>query len=362
MLGPELHQSASAGARNVQECATDVREKRMTVRTALVGFLAFTLAQACLVAGQDKAASPVDLEQNSSQEQQKAPGAASQAPETEVPKQLPERPGSGAPAKPTLPPKQQAWSNLESAYKGNKVGDRATAIRVLGLLPNDGRARRVAEAGLSDEKPEVRAAASSALGDMGSRVSIPKLKTALDDKDPGVALAAAHALDLMHDEAAYEVYYEILSGERKSSKGLIASETSILKDKKKMAMLGFQEGIGFIPFAGIGWEAFRTITKDDSSPVRAAAAKVLAKDHDPATAKVLYDAADDKSWLVRAAAIEALAKRGDPAALDTVAAHMTDDKTAVRLTAAAAVVRLSSIQESSLRTKGKKEKTVPEKK
>jgi len=220
-------------------------------------------------------------------------------------------------------------------------------------MPDDAKARGIAEKALADDKPEVRSAAAAALGDMKSRASISKLKKALDDDDPSVALAAAHALDLMHDHSAYEVYYEVLTGQRKAGKGLIASQTSILKDPKKMAQLGFEEGIGFVPFAGVGWVAVKTITKDDTSPVRAAAAKVLAKDPDPAATKTLADAAGDKSWLVRAAALEALAKRGDPAVLDTVSQCTSDKKDAVKYTAAAAVLRLTAIKEAGTEVKKK---------
>ena len=221
-------------------------------------------------------------------------------------------------------------------------------------MPSDAKALKAARKALSDNKPEVRSAAAAALGDMNSRISIPKLRKALDDSDPSVALAAAHSLELMHDNSAYEVYYEILTGQRKARRGLIASETSMLKDPKKMAQLGFEEGIGFIPFAGIGWGAIKTIMKDDTSPVRAAAAKVLAKDPDPATTIALADAAGDKSWLVRAAALEALAKRGDPSALDTVALYMSDEKDVVKYTAAAAVLRLEAIKELAPSVKEKK--------
>jgi hypothetical protein len=195
--------------------------------------------------------------------------------------QKPSAPQAGAGQPTTAAPKalhtlEEAWQILSTGCSGHSTGDRATAIRVLGLIPNDKRVRKLAEKGLVDDKPEVRSAAAAALGDMKSRLSIPKLRQALDDPDPSVALAAAHALDLMHDNSAYGVYYQVLTGERKSGKGLIASQTAILKDPKKMAQLGFEQGVGFIPFAGIGWEAFKVIRKDDSSPVRAAAAKVLA--------------------------------------------------------------------------------------
>ncbi len=51
----------------------------------------------------------------------------------------------------------------------------------------------------------------------------------------------------------------------------------------------------------------KTLVKSDNSPVRAAAAKKLAHDPDPATAKALVSATQDKNWVVRMAALEAIA-------------------------------------------------------
>src|SRR6202163_2062494 len=249
--------------------------------------------------------------------------------------------------------KAEAWQILGDACTADRTIARVTAIRVLGLMPDDAKAQGIAEKALAADKPEVRSAAAAALGDMKSRTSIPKLKKALDDDDPSVALAAAHALNLMHDDSAYGVYYAVLTGQRKAGKGLIASQTSILKDPKNMAELCFEQGIGFVPFAGVGWIAIKTITKDETPPCRAAAAKVLAKDPDPAATKTLADAAADKSWLVRAAALEALAKRGDPAALDMITVCMADKKEAVKYTAAAAVLRLTAIKEAGAEGKKK---------
>jgi hypothetical protein len=262
------------------------------------------------------------------------------------------QPSATQPAKPAASdsrahrtPRERAWQILESACASDKTGDRATAILVLGLIPNDLKSTRLAEKALTDQKPEVRAAGAAALGNMKSRKSIPKLKAAMEDEDPSVALAAAHSLDLMHDDSAYEVYYEVLNGERKAGKGLIGAQKSLLHDPKKMAELGFEEGIGFIPFAGIGWGAVKAITKDDASPVRAAAARVLARDPDPATTKALVEATGDNSWIVQVAALEALAKRGDPSALPTVEQYMSDEKGAIKFTAAAALIHLIAIKE-----------------
>jgi HEAT repeat protein len=270
--------------------------------------------------------------------------------------QTPAAPAAQAPAavKPAQSPKEEAWEMLDSACAGDKTTDHAIAIRVMGLMPNDAKALALVEQGLDSDKPEIRAAAAAALGDMKARTSIPKLREVLDDKDPLVALAAANSLNLMRDRSAYAVYYAVLTRQRKAGKGLIASETAVLKDPKKMAEMGFEEGIGFIPFAGIGWGAVKAITKDDTSPVRAAAAKALAHDPDPSTTKALASAAEDKSWLVRVAALEALANREDSSVLHIVALHMSDEKSAVKYTAAATVLRLTAVKEGSAAAKLKK--------
>jgi HEAT repeat protein len=335
---------------------------------ALPRISAFVLIASCLLFAQQQSTTAVSPPQTNAPAKQQPTNPGALTPTNEPVQQPTTKPRvseagqqpTATPKVPQTPKKEEAWQVLDTACTGDKTSDRATAIRVLGLMPNNAKARKLAEKALDDDRPEVRLAAAAALGDMKSKTSIPKLRAALDDKDPSVALAAAHSLELMHDNSAYEVYYEVLNGERKAGKGLIASQRSILNDPKRMAQLGFEEGIGFIPFAGIGWGAIKTITKDDSSPVRAAAAKVLANDPDPATTKALADAVGDKSWLVRAAALEALAKRGDPSVLATVELRLSDEKDAVKYTAAAAVLRLMAIKESGLpvmeRKKREKEK------
>jgi HEAT repeat protein len=116
----------------------------------------------------------------------------------------------------------------------------------------------------------------------------------------------------------------------------------MLKDPKAMAKLGFEGGIGFIPFAGAGYSVFKAVSKDDTSPVRAAAPQKLARDPDPRSGKALAAAAADKKWLVRAAAADAIAKRGDPALLSAVSPLLTDENEVVRYNSAAAVIHLGS--------------------
>ncbi len=115
----------------------------------------------------------------------------------------------------------------------------------------------------------------------------------------------------------------------------------MLKDPKAMAQMGLQQGLGFIPFAGIGYTVFRSATKDDTSPVRAAAAQKLIRDADPKTAEALMQSASDKKWLVQASVVDAIAKRGDPALLKAVWPLLSNENEIVRFTAAAAVLRLT---------------------
>ena len=106
-----------------------------------------------------------------------------------------------------------------------------------------------------------------------------------------------------------------------------------------------QAGVGFIPFGGLAFGGYKLLTRDDTSPVLAAAALMLAKDPDPKSGKALADASANKDkWLVRAAAFDAIAKRGDLVLLDAAAAGLQDDKNLVRISAAAAVIRLHDIQ------------------
>jgi len=79
------------------------------------------------------------------------------------------------------------------------------------------------------------------------------------------------------------------------------------------------------------------------SPVRAAAAKQLARDPNPGTAKALVKATTDKNWSIRAAALEAISQRGDRSLVSAIAPVLDDAKDDVRFAAAACVVRLSEI-------------------
>jgi HEAT repeat protein len=247
---------------------------------------------------------------------------------------------------PPVTGEEVAWRIISSGLKSSSLEERVEAVRVLGLVVENRKAADLAEHALADPKPEVRTAAATALGQMHSTSSISKLRQALNDKEIPVVLAAARALHAMKDKAGFEIYYEILTGERKGSQSFIAEQTAILHDPKKLAEMGFEQGIGYIPYAGMGWDALRTILKNDSSPIRAAAATMLTHDPDPDSRKALVNAARDKNWIVRVAALEAIANRGDSSLRGEAEPSMYDTKREVRYTAAAAVLHLAATRKT----------------
>lgn len=237
--------------------------------------------------------------------------------------------------------KDKAWTVLTEGLTSKDTEDRSVTIHLLGTLKGDTQASDLALKALEDEKPEVRSAAADTLGQLKMRSAVPQLTKIIDnDQDPGVVIAAARALIALDVPLGYGVFYAVLTGEKKSGAGLLESQKKMLKDPKKLAQFGFEQGVGFVPFGGLGLNVVRTITKDDVSPVRAAAAKILANDPDIKTLAALENATRDDSWLVRAAAIDAIRLRRDPSILPTLELRLEDNKPAVRYAAAAAIIHI----------------------
>jgi HEAT repeat protein len=166
-------------------------------------------------------------------------------------------------------------------------------------------------------------------------------------------MAAAHALRLLDDPACYDAYYDIITGERKNDSGMIAQEMKVLHDPKQVAEMGFNEGIGYVPFAGIPWEALQTIMKDrkDGAAAKAALIAALATDPESRTNKVLVTTIQNRNWVLRVAALKAIAKRGDPSLLPSIRQKLQDTRREVRYTAAAALIHLNDIANAHAESK-----------
>lgn len=247
-------------------------------------------------------------------------------------------------ASPLAHAQDPAWTALKEGLENKDVENRTVAVRLLGTLAHDPQATDLALKALKDERPEVRAAAADSLGQMKVRSAIPQLKTLIQkDTDPSVVIAAARALLALGDPVGYDVFYAVLTGEKKSGGGLLESQKKMLHDPKKLAEFGFEQGVGFVPFGGLGLNVVRTITKDSDSPIRAAAAKVLANDPDLKSLAAIERATTDDSWLVRAAAIDAIRLERDPSVLITLKPRLEDTKPEVRYAAAAAIIHIHDL-------------------
>jgi HEAT repeat protein len=247
-------------------------------------------------------------------------------------------------------PLEQSWSILQAGADNNSTDQRVATMRVLQLIPANAKAVTMAENGLKDKEPEVRGAAALSLGSMESKSAISALVAAAkSDKEGAVVMASAKALIQLGDERGYSVYYAVLTGQRKSGEGLVGGEekqlNDLLRNPKQIEAMAFEQGMGFVPFGGIGLQAFDAIhSSEEKAPIiKATSIKILAKDPDPLTEKALVAATADKQWLVRAAAYDALARRGHPAILPDLTSGLQDEKEEVKLTAAAAVIHLSTI-------------------
>jgi HEAT repeat protein len=309
--------------------------------------LCMTLVLACpRVISVGSASSPAKLrtqaQQPSSAEKKKSEGP--QEPQEQRKEQAKD---TAREAKP-LSPAERAWGILYDGLAENSADKRAKAANALGLVTRNDDAEEAALDALKDEKVNVRLAAVSALGSMRAPHANSALERALDDEEPAVVLAAANALMLLKDyDSAYEIYYGVLTGTTRTNKGFIKENLKILKDKKKLAEMGFEQGIGFIPFAGFGYDAYKTITKSDGPPLRAAAAKRLAHDPSPVSADALVAATEDKNWIVRAAALDAISERGDRSLIPRITLALDDDKDDVRFAAAGCIAHLSDLPAKS---------------
>ena len=329
-----------------------------TIRTlsAVVTLLIFGAARLAAQAPQDSPKPSQEQQETQKPQQPQSEGAKppsdnaklqsdSAKPEQKSADTAPKEPAKPAltPVKPRTP-RQTSWQILRDGLAEDSAERRAKAVNALGLLTRNAEAEKAAMQALKDDKSEVRVAAATALGSMHAVHAKAELERALDDDEPAVVLAAANSLLLLKDsDCAYDIYYGVLTGNTRTSKGLIKEQLKILHDKKKMAQLGIEQGIGFIPFAGYGYDIVKNVRKSDSSPMRAVAAKKLAHDPSQASADALIAAAHDRNWVVRAAALEAISERGDKSLIPRLTLSLDDEKDDVRFVAAACVAHLSDL-------------------
>ncbi len=251
-------------------------------------------------------------------------------------------------AGPKLSVRDAAWLMLVRGANEEKAEKRIEALSALGTVRRKQEALKFLETALSDKDRDVRQMAATTLGEIRSRSSVPKLKQALEDDAPEVVFAAARSLWMLGERSGRGVLEEVLSGERSASRGAVSENMkrirSFLTDPKGLVLFGVREGVGSIagPYM-MGMHVVDEFTKDRSAAARVLSANMLANDPSAETYTTLVEALRDKSWVVRMAAAKALGIRGNRKAITELQGNIEDkdEKSAVKLMCAAAIVNLS---------------------
>lgn len=234
--------------------------------------------------------------------------------------------------------RDEVWGILDAGLQDKSVDKRTEALAALGVAAGDARALKTLEECLQDPKPEIRTAAVAALGEMNAKSSLPKIKALLGYSDAKATLAIAAVLRKFGDPEGFEIYNELVTGERKDGQKL----TDGLKDRKGLEKMSAQTAISLLPFGGVATGAYDYISHSTNSAanVYVIAVNALAEDPDRQVGKSLVQAAFGGRVPVRVAALRALAMRGDPTVVNEIEPAMHSDNAVVSYTAAAAILHL----------------------
>jgi HEAT repeat protein len=238
--------------------------------------------------------------------------------------------------------KDQAWTMLNEAVTDEKHPDlRVQALAALGLLGANPHSLKLIEGSMKDKDLDVRTASVLAAGQSKSVLVTSSLRQMLDDKEPGVAFAAAMTLWKMHDRSGEDILMAVADGDQGTSSTFINGTThhisTNLHHPGAMARFGAMQGAYMLlgPF-GYGLTAFEYLHKNGGDAARVSAIEAIAQNHTAPIRTALITSLGDKDLGVRAAAAQALARYRDPAVAVELAKLFDDSKPPVRFTAAAA--------------------------
>jgi HEAT repeat protein len=202
---------------------------------------------------------------------------------------------------------------------------------------------------LEDKDVEVRLATITSLSEVHNRTARTTLRRALEDDVPEVSFAAAKALWALRDPAGKNALLAILEGENKTSSGFLSRQKRdalrMMHTPRTALLFAARQGAAFAPIPGLGSgiSSMQAILTDPAVSGRAAAALLLGQQNDTAVLDALREALKEKDASLRAAAVHVLALRNRADAKADIAPLLADEKEAVRVRAAAALIRLSSI-------------------
>ncbi len=240
----------------------------------------------------------------------------------------------------------RCWNMLNSAVHDRNPDVRKDAAEALSLAPTSGGILRLLESMLGDRDVAVRIAAAATLGDFKDRRAVPLLRKALADPVPEVDFAAAKVLYQVHDPEGTRFLLAVVAGKSSASSSYLSKEKRsalrMLHTPTKLFMFAAMQAVGLAPVPGLGMgvSSAQGILSSPESSARASALLLIARSQDPALEDAVGSAMSAKEWSVRAAAAHVAATHPFPALRRKLVPLLEDKKSAVRLRAAAAYIRL----------------------
>lgn len=218
--------------------------------------------------------------------------------------------------------KKQLWARLEQAAKGEEGYERGGAIRAFGAI-KDRRALPLLEKTARDTQPSIRAAAIGSLGKLQAPESLPTLKAALFDPVPGVRNKAAFSMG----------YYESHQVLAPLTKALLDTDPGVQAAASASLL---RVGVPFSVVEG----TLHKLLQDQNPALRSIAVKALGNGKGGKVIATLKLMLNDPIPRPRIVAVRSLGRMGEHELLPILKRTLRDTDDAVRVTAAAAIVKV----------------------
>ncbi len=216
---------------------------------------------------------------------------------------------------------KEYWDRLIAGARSEEGYERGAAIRALGDL-GDTRAVPILEKAATDSQPSIRAAAVVALGKLQTPTSLVILKTSLFDSVPAVRSVAAFSMGYFPQDQVLPSLSKALLDRVKGVQA--AAIASLLK-------------VG-APFSLVEGTVHKLL-QDQNPAIRSSATKALGKGRGGKVIAALTLMLNDPIPRPRIVAVRSLGRMGEHSLLPLLKRTLRDTDEAVRITAAAAIVR-----------------------
>ena len=237
------------------------------------------------------------------------------------------------------------------------LGDKSADVRVQGLQTlgmvgqNEDMIKGLVDH-LDDKDFKVRIAVITAIVDLREKSAIGALqKRLIIDEVPEVSFAAAKALYILADPQGKIALEAIFAREMKAGSNIVRSKLRDLmrtmRTPKSAMLFALRNGVGYIPFPGLGSGVGAAIDllTDAELSARANVLLLMVTDKSEESKSMIAAALTDHDWSVRAVGIQTVAMLNWVEFQPKLVELLDDKKEKVRFRAAAAYLRLAAIAE-----------------